>query len=382
MPPITTYTQLEDFGRIRLSRNFFMRDFLHSEIAVWHGLRNVPVNPDLAVRNGRMLCEQLLEPLQTTFGRIHIRSGYRSPEVNDLGNRNNLNCASNEKNCARHIWDQPDANGQHGAMACIVVPWLVDYMQKGSSWTAMAWWIHDHLPYASLYFFAKLGAFNIGWHEAPERRIDSYAPPKGCLTRPGMANHGGTHASEYPGFPQLVRPAARSTGVSAVNAAPALPAAPATSIAEPTTPRAVAAPMAATPTTRTPAFTPPAFARNQPTMTTTFPASNAGPIRYRAIHEKTLWRKAGGHASLDSAIHGANGAAALFRGKVRIDYATHGQPRYAVVWQEGQGTGYVIKPDASQPQDIRVQSVPVQKLQAFEVAGQASAAQLEALFQP
>ena len=38
----------------------------------------------------------------------------------------------------------------------------------------MAWWIHDHLPYASLYFFAKLGAFNIGWHEAPERRIDSY----------------------------------------------------------------------------------------------------------------------------------------------------------------------------------------------------------------
>ena len=79
MPPITTYTQLEDFGRIRLSRNFFMRDFLHSEIAVWHGLRNVPVNPDLAVRNGRMLCEQLLEPLQTTFGRIHIRSGYRSP---------------------------------------------------------------------------------------------------------------------------------------------------------------------------------------------------------------------------------------------------------------------------------------------------------------
>ena len=204
MAPITTYPQLEDFGRSRLSRHCFMRDFLHSEIAAWHGLRNVPVNPDLAVRNGRMLCEQLLEPLQAIFGRIHIRSGYRSPEVNDLGNRNNYNCASNEKNRARHIWDQPDASGQHGAMACIVVPWLVDYMQKGGSWTAMAWWIHDHLPYASLYFFAKLGAFNIGWHETPERRIDSYAPPKGCLTRPGMANHGGAHASEYPGFPQLV----------------------------------------------------------------------------------------------------------------------------------------------------------------------------------
>ncbi|MBK7472158.1 MAG: hypothetical protein IPI73_17655 [Betaproteobacteria bacterium] len=42
MGTITTYEKLEDFGRIRLSQNFFMRDFLYSEIAAWHGLRNVP----------------------------------------------------------------------------------------------------------------------------------------------------------------------------------------------------------------------------------------------------------------------------------------------------------------------------------------------------
>ena len=32
-----------------------------------------------------------------------------------------------------------------GAMATIVVPWLVDRMNDGTQWTSMAWWIHDHL---------------------------------------------------------------------------------------------------------------------------------------------------------------------------------------------------------------------------------------------
>ena len=51
------------------------------------------------------------------------------------------------------------------AMACIVVPWLVDRVQEGTPWQAMAWWIHDHLPYSELHFFPRLCAFNIGWHE-------------------------------------------------------------------------------------------------------------------------------------------------------------------------------------------------------------------------
>ena len=37
-----TLTQL---GRVRLSKSFFMRDMLHSEIAQIHGLSNVPDNP-------------------------------------------------------------------------------------------------------------------------------------------------------------------------------------------------------------------------------------------------------------------------------------------------------------------------------------------------
>jgi hypothetical protein len=50
-------------GRVRLSRSFFMRDFLHSEIAAVHGISNMPDDPDLAIAAGRRLCEDLLEPL-------------------------------------------------------------------------------------------------------------------------------------------------------------------------------------------------------------------------------------------------------------------------------------------------------------------------------
>jgi hypothetical protein len=147
-----TVRSAEDFGRVRLSRNFFMRDFLYSEIAALHGMSNLPSDPDLAISAGRCLCEQLLEPLQASFGRLAIRSAYRSPEVNAFGNAHSGNCATNESNRARHIWDQRSKDSGMGAMATIVVPWLVDRLDKGVTWQAMAWWIHDHLPYSTAVF--------------------------------------------------------------------------------------------------------------------------------------------------------------------------------------------------------------------------------------
>jgi hypothetical protein len=72
----------ENLGRVRLSETFFMRDFLYSEIANVHCMRNLPDDPDLAIEAGKALCSSLLEPLQATFGRLAIRSAYRSPAVN------------------------------------------------------------------------------------------------------------------------------------------------------------------------------------------------------------------------------------------------------------------------------------------------------------
>jgi hypothetical protein len=197
-----TVRSAEKLGRVRLSRSFFMRDFLYSEIANVHRMTNLPDDPELAIAAGRRLCEELLEPLQATFGRIAIRSSYRSSVVNVYGNAHNYNCASSPRNYARHTWDRRDVRGM-GAMACIAVPWLVDRMQTGTSWQAMAWWIHDHLPYSELQFFPNLAAFNIGWHEVPRRTIFSYIAPRGYLTKPGFPNHAGDHARFYQGFPAL-----------------------------------------------------------------------------------------------------------------------------------------------------------------------------------
>src|SRR5262245_12261705 len=82
--------------------------------------------------------------------------------------------------------------------------WLVDRMDT-MSWQAMAWWIHDNLPYSELQFFPKLFAFNIGWHEAPKRTIYSFIEPRGFLTKPGFSNHDRDHSHRYQGFPQLKR---------------------------------------------------------------------------------------------------------------------------------------------------------------------------------
>lgn len=194
---------LETLGRARLSPSFFMRDFLYSEIANFYGVQNIPDDPDLAIEVGTALCTQLLEPLQGTFGRIAIRSAYRSAKVNQLGNEKQHSCGSNESNFAAHIWDRRDAQGHKGAMACIVIPWFADRYAEGADWRGLAYWVHDHLPYSTLQFFPKLCAFNIGWHERPARRISSFIEPKGLLFQDSPPHRQFAHM--YANFPEVRR---------------------------------------------------------------------------------------------------------------------------------------------------------------------------------
>lgn len=197
---------LTDFGRTRLSDTFFMRDFLYSEIAAIHGMANVPDNPDVAIAAGTRLCEDLLEPLQAAFGRIAVRSAFRSAEVNGFGaatqvagGKKGYTCASNSANAAGHIWDLRDTDGCMGATACIVVPAVYDRLcERPNGWKALAWWIHDSLPYADMTFYPKYWAFNLSWHERPKRWIYSeIRPDQGYLTRAGYDTHDGSHAAAY-----------------------------------------------------------------------------------------------------------------------------------------------------------------------------------------
>ena len=175
---------LETFGRVRLSKYFYMRDFLYSEISNFHGIQNLPDDPDLVIENGKAFCTQLLDPLEETFGRIAVRSGYRSATLNAYGNENKLNCARNDNPLECHIWDW--GRGDKAiAGASIVIPWFADQYEQGRDWRDLAWWMHDHLPYSGIWFFPKLCAFNLDWRPTPLRTISSYIAPRGLLLRAG-----------------------------------------------------------------------------------------------------------------------------------------------------------------------------------------------------
>jgi len=196
---ITSYATLEKLSRVRLSEHYFMRDFLYSTIGDFFGLPNYPVNPKLAVESGSKLCQELLEPLRARFGHIVIRSAYRSPTVNGKGaeNNNQFQCSSNEASYANHIWDIRDSKGNMGATATIQIHSFAEAYEAGADWRDLAWWIHDHLPYHSQYYFPKRAALNLTWRENPERWIKSYIAPKGYLTRKGMENWPGNHSEHY-----------------------------------------------------------------------------------------------------------------------------------------------------------------------------------------
>jgi len=192
---------LEKLGMARLSRSFFMRDFLYSETSNHHGIQNIPDNPDLAIEVGQKLCEELLEPLNATFGRVAVRSSFRSCELNKFCNEHGYNCAKNEANYAGHIWDRLDAQGHKGATACIALPWFTDRYERGDDWRSLAFWIHDHLPYSELQFFPALCAFNISWHEKPKKSIYSFIKPKGYLVQNSNSPSG--REELYADFPPL-----------------------------------------------------------------------------------------------------------------------------------------------------------------------------------
>lgn len=78
---------------MQLTENFSLNEMIKSETALRHGLDNTP--PEDVIDNLRTLCEQVLQPLRTAYGRgIKVNSGYRSPDVNAAvgGSRTSDHC--------------------------------------------------------------------------------------------------------------------------------------------------------------------------------------------------------------------------------------------------------------------------------------------------
>ncbi|TDT74857.1 hypothetical protein BDE40_1575 [Litoreibacter halocynthiae] len=194
---------LETLGRERLSKYFFMREFLYSEIGNFHKIQNIPENVELTLEVGRAFCRDLLDPLHETFGCVTIRSGYRSPELNRFGNENKLNCARNDYPGECHIWDCSASSPIGGAT--IVIPWFADQYARGRDWRDLAYWIHDHLPYSEQWYFPKLAAFNLTWEATPRRTISSYIAPRGKLLVAGAEpdEDRSARVARYADFPRF-----------------------------------------------------------------------------------------------------------------------------------------------------------------------------------
>ncbi|KVR21639.1 hypothetical protein WK13_34440 [Burkholderia ubonensis] len=76
----------EKQSRVRLSKNFILRDFLFSSRADALGISNFPSDDfDLAVAGGRAICERVLEPVLERFGRFSITYGYQSRTLIEAG---------------------------------------------------------------------------------------------------------------------------------------------------------------------------------------------------------------------------------------------------------------------------------------------------------
>ena len=217
--------ELTELGRVRLSDHFFMREMLYSEVANFHGMQNIPEDPDLAIAAGEKLCQLVLEPLHRAFGGIVVRSAYRSPTVNDFCYRQGLKsgpgdfayfCSDNVYGAGRHIWDLRDADGYMGATASVVVPWYLERYAETGDFRPLAWWIVDHIPhFAEAIFYPWLCAFNIRWYEGPSlQSVYDGHPEKRVttddgenivlLTQRGTDGFDDDHSALYPGFPAAV----------------------------------------------------------------------------------------------------------------------------------------------------------------------------------
>ena len=199
---------LEELGRVQSQPRF-----LHAQLSVFPrsptsmACPNIPEDPDLAIAAGMQLCKELLEPLQKDLWTpgVFARAIARPQVTKFCGKcpgawrrRRAITPPITSGTCAiRNGTDggERPASSFHGS-------WSVT--AKGADWRGLAWWIHDHLPYSHLEFYSKVAAFNIQWREEPARRIDSFISPRGCLTKPGMANHQGYHSRWYEGFPEIV----------------------------------------------------------------------------------------------------------------------------------------------------------------------------------
>ena len=97
--------EYEKLARVRLSKNFILRDFLFSTESAARGFTNYPEDPDMVIRSGKALCEKILEPILARWGRVWITFAYMSREGIEHG-LSEAKRQANPRSSDPHMWDR------------------------------------------------------------------------------------------------------------------------------------------------------------------------------------------------------------------------------------------------------------------------------------
>ena len=115
----------DKLARIRLSKNFILRDFLFSTTAAATGSSNFPEDPTAVVAAGKELCAKVLEPVLSQFGRFAITFGYQSLD----SMRTELGPCSptlRRETSSPHCWDKKGLWGDHVYSRVDILPFCVE----------------------------------------------------------------------------------------------------------------------------------------------------------------------------------------------------------------------------------------------------------------
>jgi len=188
----------EALSRVRLSKNFILRDFLFSTSSAAQGITNFPEHPELVIAAGKALCEQLLEPILRRFGRFAITFGYQSREgieADDPALSPNSSCP--------HNWDRKSWGCDVYARVDIL-PFCVEDGEVSKQ--EFAYWLMHNLDVDLLMQWTRSNVFCLTISPQPRRVWIEWGNPAKGEPRQTRLMGADYWQNIYPNLPEDRRP--------------------------------------------------------------------------------------------------------------------------------------------------------------------------------
>ena len=156
---------LEVFSRTRLSQNFIMRDFLYNNYDSVAGISNIPRDRDFVIKSGKALCENVLEPILTKWGKFWITFGYQCKAGLEMADPK---MKDKPKGSSPHDWER----GTYGKKIYCRVDIMPACVLDGEvSKKEFGEWCMDNLNIDLLMCWDKSDVFCITYSEYLPRRV-------------------------------------------------------------------------------------------------------------------------------------------------------------------------------------------------------------------